>query len=155
MLERAREEKRQKEEEAKQQAEREEQERIEKNMSPQQRRQLQQGYKPDSKVPWRERVPPPRPDFAEDPLTALASEHTGNYPGPIDRRKLPPNAGPAAVKESCRNCAQTRCLTLTFRARLKLLASVSVALTGTISATSLIGPLLRCTSMNWQLHRNH
>lgn len=39
----------------------------------------------DHKISYRDRALPPTPDFAEDPLTAGASEHTGIYPGPLNR----------------------------------------------------------------------
>ena len=48
--------------------------------------------KRDCKLPFSERVAPPRPDFAEDPFTAKAAEHTGIFPGAI--KKDPPERTP-------------------------------------------------------------
>jgi hypothetical protein len=71
----------------------------------------------DPKIPWNERAAPPRPDFHEDPLTALASEHTGIYPHAITRSvgatrptiPLPPrDEEPAAPEGSPERAAQRR-----------------------------------------------
>lgn len=78
-------------EHARLEAEREEAERLEKKaaqqaeilrLSPTRRQGAQ---RIDSKLSYRDRPIPPKPDFPEDPLTAYASEHTGNYPGPLNR----------------------------------------------------------------------
>jgi hypothetical protein len=39
----------------------------------------------DHKIAYRDREIPPTPDHAEDQMTAKASEHTGIYPGPLNR----------------------------------------------------------------------
>lgn len=53
---------------------------------------LHQKQLKDCKIPFRDRVVPPTPDYPEDPLTAHASEHTGIYPGPLHRG--PPERSP-------------------------------------------------------------
>lgn len=55
----------------------------------------------NSKMSYRDRIVPPKPNWEEDPLTALASEHTGIYPGPINRLPTFQPSGQPLDREPC------------------------------------------------------